>query len=285
MNKPGISVGVSYQDYEREPGLRSHVLTDMRRSPMHCRYNLDHPREASDAMVLGEATHAAVLEPERFKKQYAARPDNDPKEPWSSEHKNSNAYKEGRALWDAKHDKAVILSAPEFDACAAMRDAAWAHPMAKRLLGGKGANEVVVLWDDPCEIRCKARLDRIVEYEGHTVIVDVKTCKDASAGAFSRACANYGYHLQGAWYQRGLYVLEPRDRPFYIIAIENTPPHCVAVYRMEKEALVAGWDIMQRLCYEYVECEKTGLWPGYGNEVEVLYLPKWAYFDEGEERD
>jgi len=52
------------------PGINITRLKELRRSPQHYRYALDHPKE-SDAMTLGIATHVAVLEPERFEKQFA----------------------------------------------------------------------------------------------------------------------------------------------------------------------------------------------------------------------
>lgn len=140
--KPGIEIGVSYSDYDQIPALRSHVIQDMRRSPAHCRYNLDHPAEATDAMVLGEAVHAAVLEPDRFESMYVARPDHNPDVPWSLEHKNSKAYKAGRAAWDAQYESCIILGEGEHSLCSSLRQAAWKHPLVKRLLTGKGSNEV-----------------------------------------------------------------------------------------------------------------------------------------------
>ena len=281
--KPGLMKGVSYADYDRLPGLRSSTLKDMRQSPAHARYRLDHPMPATAAMRLGEATHAAVLEPDRFEMQYVARPEKDPKQEWSKFNKNSKKYIDGREIWDKAHENCVILSASEHKTCCALRDAAWAHPLAKRILTGDGANEVVACWEDPSVyIPCKARIDRYTTYEGHTIILDIKTCRDAEPWEFARAAAKFGYHLQGAWYRRGLNVLEARPRQFWMLALESKEPYCVAVYRLDDEALDQAEATLQNFVYQYAECEKDGSWPGYGPGVETLYLPKYAYYEEGQ---
>ena len=281
----GIRQGMSYADYDRIPALRSHVLADMLKSPAHARYALDHPKPRSDAMMIGEAVHTAILEPDRFKAEYISRPDANQCE-WAGKHKSSKAYKEGYELWSIDQEEKVILSPAEWKMCCALRDSAYQNPIANKILSGPGMNEAVVCWLDPgTNLPCKARLDRVFSHEGNTIVLDIKTTRDASPWSFAYDCAKFKYHFQGAYYRRGLKVLEPRPRPFWILALEKNPPYCSAMYRLDEEALNIAEASLQNLIYRFSECEEESNWPGYSSEVSKLFLPKFAYFEEGQDDD
>ncbi len=54
------------------------------------------------------------------------------------------------------------------------------------LNGGKGMNEVSIVWvDEQTGLKCKARLDRLTVYRGYPFVLDLKTSKDASPSPFS----------------------------------------------------------------------------------------------------
>ena len=56
--------------YRGDPALSRSDIFEMRKSPMHFRYALDHPREETTAMAFGTALHCYVLEPEKFAERY-----------------------------------------------------------------------------------------------------------------------------------------------------------------------------------------------------------------------
>jgi hypothetical protein len=98
-----------------------------------------------------------------------------------------------------------------------MADAVRQHPYAAALLAD-GKAEQSFWWDDKATgQRCKCRPDW---YQG-TTIVDLKTCQDASANSFARACATFAYHTQAAHYLNGTFA----DR-FVFVAVEKTYPFC-----------------------------------------------------------
>jgi hypothetical protein len=168
-----------------------------------------------------------------------------------------------------------------------MRDSVWAHPTARKLLTGDGFNEVVIMWNDPSTgLHCKARLDRLTSYNGRTIIADLKSTKDASEWAMGYDCFKYGYNIQFAFYRRGLHTLDSsRSRQCWIVAPENIPPHCTAVYRVDDDAIDAAEATVQNLMFKYAECEKKGFWPGYSSDVEKLYLPPYAYKEESADNE
>jgi hypothetical protein len=150
--------------------------------------------------------HCAVLEPDELSKRYAIAPD-----------RRSNAGKAAAAEMSANGIEAV--SEPEMALALNMADAVRQHPYAAALLAD-GKAEQSFWWDDKATgQRCKCRPDW---YQG-TTIVDLKTCQDASPGAFARACATFGYHTQAAHYLNGTFA----DR-FVFVAVEKTYPYALA---------------------------------------------------------
>src|SRR5690242_14058178 len=57
-------------EYRALPGVSITRLKELKRSPKHYRYRLDHPRETAP-LTLGGAAHVACLEPERFDRDFA----------------------------------------------------------------------------------------------------------------------------------------------------------------------------------------------------------------------
>jgi hypothetical protein len=123
-------------------------------------------------------------------------------------------------------------------------------------------------------IRCKARPDWVCD--GHPVICDLKTARDASAHEFSRAAGNYQYHLQASWYSDAAQTCGLGERAFVFLAVEPDPPHGVALYQMDEEAMDAGRRRYERALAMYRECVETGIWPGYDTEIRPLRLAPWA---------
>ena len=273
--KPGIYPGLSYREYDAIDAVRASLLKMFDRTPAHARYEMLHPKGDTAALRMGDALHAAILEPRRFEAEYACKPGCD---------RRTNAGKAASAQWDAAHPGTVALLEDEWAAVTAMRDAVLAHPTAAALVRGQGRNELVIVWEDAeTGLMCKARVDRITDYHGFTVVPDLKTCRDASPKAFSKVIAEYGYHMQAAFYLNGLATVAPLKqgvRRFVFLCVENTPPHCVACYEPEDSVIEEGRRQYRAKLDAYARGKKEGIWPGYMNGLVPLDIPKWAYREE-----
>ena len=64
--KPGIHKNVPMAEYLADPALSCSQSRGFRRSPLHARWAMLHPREDTPALILGEATHYCCLEREKF---------------------------------------------------------------------------------------------------------------------------------------------------------------------------------------------------------------------------
>jgi hypothetical protein len=271
LPKPGLHRGIGYDTYARWDAVRSSELKLFDRTPAHARYALTHPEETS-AQLLGNATHTALLEPERFATDYVCAPKLDMR---------TNAGKAEWAEFIAEHKDQTALKADEFAHCQALLNAVQQHPLASAILRAPGFTEVSLLWaDEQMAFHGKARLDRFCTWDGYSTIIDVKTARDASPRGFARDAANLGYHLQAAWYLRGADALSPVARRFVFLVVEKEPPHCVALYELEEDFLAKGRAAVERALRAYATAKETGAWPGYPQAIQTLNAPAWLQTPE-----
>jgi len=265
----GIHAGISFVDYLALDAVNNTTLKLFRRTPAHARYAMTHPEEDTAALRTGEACHAAILEPALFAERYVRAPRFD---------KRTNKGKSDAAAWAADHAFQSPLLPDEWDMAAAMRDAVWAHPLARELLTGKGQNEMTAIWlDEPTGLLCKARVDRFTSYDGWSAVVDIKTARDAGERGFAKACAEFFYHQQTAYYLDGLNALAPHKRRFLHLVIEKEAPHCVIIYELDDPAIEEGRRQYRRALTTLAECREKNDWPGYPVGIYGLDIPHWSY--------
>ena len=256
---------------------KSHLWTLYTSTPARYKWEVEHEEEeVTPSMIIGLATHTAVLEPPKFDKEYLVAPENAPDgTSWN------RRLKEHKAAWQAFEATAAgktILTAEQEELCRDLAMSVWAHPSAKMLLD-KIEPEQSLLWTDPeTQIQMKGRPDGIISKAG--IIIDLKTCISAAPAAFKMASYKFGYHFQAALYWDGLKACGIAPKHFYIIAVEKTPPHSVAVYEVENDALSLGRSQYQQALMTLKDCLAVNRWPGYDKGILTLPLPSWAGTEE-----
>ena len=239
------------------------------RSLLHYHYEQTHPKEQTAAMALGSATHTGVLEPDKFDALYVKAPKFDMRR---------KQDKLDSAQFELDHPDQMRLTEPEWDLVMGMQDAVWAHPVAREMLSHVSRIiEASAVWtDEATGLRCKARPDCITMFDGWNHVVDLKTTKDASRREFSRQIANLKYHWQAAHYLDGLYAISAASRDFTFLAVENTPPHAVAIYTLDETDVDQGRTELGKVIAAIADAERANAWPGYPAEVSAINLPAWA---------
>ena len=271
----GLHTSIQYDEYSRWAAINHSILRHFGRTPAHAREEMIHPAENTKAQEIGHATHVAILEPDRFEREFVSAP------------RISTRSNKGKAEW-AEFAAAVapraVLPAEEHELCLRMRDAVWSHPTAAELLRGPGVNEVSAVWrDEDTGVVCKGRLDRLTTVGGWSMIVDLKTTKSAMRHSFSKDLYNYQYHQQAAMYLDGCYALAPHPRKYVFIAVEKEPPFLVATMELEDDAIDLGRDEYKKHLRMYADCLQSGRWPGYDEGISYVSLPHWAFRFHGEE--
>ena len=259
------------QEYFALDAINATLLKDIiKQSPVHAQARRARKDEPTHQMKLGTAVHAAILDfATNWDDAIAVAPAVD---------RRTKAGKAEYSEFLETVDNKTIITVDQFNLVEQMKVAVFDHPEAKRLLDLCYASEFVTTFEVDGEL-CKAKIDALDD--GNTII-DIKTTADASPQAFAKQSANYLYHMQLAWYARSV------DREFfdvdaYIIAIENTPPHAVAVYIFDAEALRVGWHLCKRAVREWKEYKLDRKLNdkslAYGSDIHELCLPAWA--DQG----
>lgn len=229
-----------------------------------------------ETLMLGRAVHTAILEPHRLELDYVVSPKFD---------RRTTLGKEAHAEFEAGVGDRSIVSQDQLDLALQMRESAMAHPLAAAMLS-EGDAEVAQFWqtelDDGTIVPCKGRLDWLrMDWKGHPLILDVKSCQDASPRGFARACANFSYHLQDYMYSSGLVAAAGVEHPtFVFLAIEKEPPYACAVYELDALARSRGCDLMEICLQRYVSATAAvaaGRPPqSYPQSLVQLSLPTWA---------
>ena len=266
---------LAFEDYRAIHAVNVSSLKQMRESPLHYWHAVNAPAVESPALFLGSATHCAVLEPERFAREYVSAPEF-----------GDLRFKENKARrdeWKASNGGKLTLAADEYERLTSMRECVLAHDVARELLS-EGRPEVTLTWTDPrTRIACKGRLDWLRD----DCIVGLKTTKNNNFRAFQSSVESYGYLLQWAWYQWG-YQLDQNmkgraNRRMIEICVESTAPHDVVVYEVPQELLDDALDECMELLAMVAECKRTDRWPGRAPGIVQFKRAVWAGQREEEE--
>lgn len=282
--KPGMYLRstINYADID---AVNQSTLKEILRSPAHYEYRLANPKEPTDAMRVGTATHTAVLEPIRLTTEYAIWEDT------RIDEKSGKTIKQVRngSVWDqfqAQHAGKTIVRECDLAEAMAMRDAVAANKLARHTLrDGKGTNETTIVWVEPTtKTLCKSRLDRCGPLDGQDVVIDLKGWtpqnNDSSRQAFANRCARMNYHFQAAFYSDAYQQVTGRKPIYLIVAVEMTAPHDIAVYELRDADIEKGRKLYQEALHLRAECLAAKSWPGVGaNMVQALELPEWAAGD------
>jgi len=262
----GIYPGVQRAEYGRVPAINYSLLKFFNKTPAHFKDELDNRGPSTDAMVFGNRFHVAVLEPERFEREFVVAPKFD---------RRRTEDKQAAKDFEAANSHKEIVDADDMATILAMQKQCYRHPLIKRLMEAKGSNEVCVIWTDiQTGIRCKALIDRIVRLDGVTYVLDFKTCTDAGS-PFDRECGRFLYHVQSAFYMHGLNTLARSDRKWLWIPVEKKKPFLSAVRFADDDTRAAGHAMAMGFLRQYKQCKETGVWPGYPDEATELRISKW----------
>ena len=283
MNAPrelrlGLVRDMPAEEYHATRAMSAGGLKRMRQSPAHFYgLHLDPARpkqETTPAMANGTLVHCCVFEPEAVAARYAVKPAG-----------HDGRTKEGKA-WaaDVEARGLQIVGHADMQAAKAQAAAVRAVPDLAALLA-EGYGEASCFWiDEETGELCKCRPDWTNPAGDGVILVDGKTCRDASPEGFGRAVWNLGYHLQAAWYADGFEkATGQRVHGFVFAAVESDWPYVAMPYMLGDDVLAAARRENRRLLNRYAECNRTGIWPGYGSSaVQLINLPKWANLESDE---
>ena len=210
----------------------------------------------TDAMRLGTAVHAKILEPENYHDEIAVLPE------------LNLRTKDGRLerdQFEEKNQGKTIIRQDDLDTIQGIFESYKAHPLAPRLLNN--AKIELSHYGEIQNIPVRCRPDAYIEETG--VVIDVKTCQDNSPKAFRRDVFTYGYHIQAAFYCEALKKITGRKFSplnFRFIAVETNYPYSCEVYSLSEDMIAWGYQAMEKAWDEWKLYKETGVILGYQTE-------------------
>ncbi|RNI26594.1 PD-(D/E)XK nuclease-like domain-containing protein [Rufibacter latericius] len=271
IQKDSNSTYHSKKEYINASGLK----TIFQKSPMH--FANSEAKEPTPAMLFGTAYHDFVLEEDLFHSKYwtldmSQRPENDKT---MASNKNK-AWKEEMELLNADRQ---LIGHDDLAKLQTMKKVLLSNPtIAGFLINGEA--ELSHYHQDFNGAAVRVRPD----YLKPKVIVDLKTCQDASPEGFARQAHGFGYHIQAALYSDVLEDIYGTQRKFVFICQETTFPYAAQAYAVSENFLNQGRYEYSIALELYKKCQQTGEWPGY--EIQALPemrglieldLPVYAY--------
>ena len=272
-SRAGIHDAIPEDVYHADKGSLS-VSGAKKLLPPSCpaifKYELDHGQQQRDVFDYGKAAHKEALGVGA--EVVVVDADN-----WMTK-----AAKEAKVAAYAE-DKVPLL-AKDKAAVDAMGAALQAHPLASALLDpDNGKAEVSAFWDDPTfGVLRRCRFDWLREAKGgRLLLVDYKSCASAERNTFAKAAASYGYDMQAAWYTDLAYGLGLADDiSFLFIAQEKTAPYLVNVIELDAPSIERGRKRNDKALGIYRDCTEADVWPSYSDDVELVSLPRWAFYED-----
>lgn len=268
--KPGLYPDMPAEEYHGIAAMSAGGLRRMRQSPAHFYgKQLDPNRPESEptpAMKAGTLFHTVLFEPGEIDSRYIVKP-----------YGLNLSTKEGKA-WKASLPTGLeIIDADQFLKARTQAERVRALPDVAALLQD-GAPEASAFWiDERTGELCKCRPDWTSTTRDGVILIDGKSCPDASPEGFARTAWNMSYLHTAAWYVDGYEAATGQKVLGYVFAaVEHEWPYVAAPYMVPEDVLDMARAENRRLLDLYAECKRAGSWPGYAQGVQLITLPAWA---------
>jgi exodeoxyribonuclease VIII len=280
--EPGIYPGIAFEEYVTIDAVNNSALQHMAKSAKHFYAKVLDPNREKDeptpALILGNAVHTKILEPDEFSKRYFVVPEDAPKKPTAAQinaKKPSDETLEAIRYWTelmGLNAEKTLLTRDQWETSHKIHEAFMSSKTAQMIFS-LGKTEQTLIWEDPIEgVLCKGRAD----YINDIGIIDIKSTIDARPDEFSRSAYNYGYATQAAFYVDGYKRLTGEESNFIFACFEKEPPYACRFYVASDAMIEFGRRLYRALLAQYAKAKKTGIWEGYPDELTTLELPPWA---------
>lgn len=238
-----IDVYLGEQSYISSSGLKR-VLE----SPEALQRYLLRQHESTPRLDLGTAVHCALLEPERFEREYVALP---------VEHVDLFHAQDLQLIREQRSHPLRFITQAQMETVHGIREQVARQPDIAALLQ-RGLPERSLFWQDPeTGIRCKVRPDLLVLPH---LILELKTTFDASLAVFQRTLQMQRYHLSAAMYLDGVAHLTGYPLNYVYLVASRHPPYRVETFVPGAEMLQEGMRLyragLQRVIADPVWKEK-----------------------------
>ena len=249
--------------------VRYSHMRSMARSPAHALHAMQHDYEATLSMRIGKGAHSLLL----------GGP------PVLCCPTKQRRGKDFDAWFATQPSDAIVLSKKEHARAIAIHAAVSSNTLARQVLTVPGTLfEDTIIWEQSGRARRSTPDARTRDH-----VVELKTCRDASPDRFRWDVARMGYDGQLADQAEAMrFINGVAPRRCYIIAVENNPPHLCTVHLLTDGTIERATKRNAQWLSQLLECEQTGKWPGYSDQILDLDVPDQnmeLVFDESDDEE
>lgn len=253
---PGLYLGIGPEYYQWDALSGTDGIEVLHNdTPAMLQWLRKHPKKPSKGMIEGTILHCAIVEPDRFEREY----------------RGATARLKGEEKL-LKITGQMAIPMELYDRARWCRDAVLAHPECGAYLELATAREASLSWCleiDGYTVPCKGRPDLLIEPA--EIMVDLKTVAngDVSDEALWRTSRKLGYIRKAAFYRIGARVLELPYRQVVMLAVSQKPPFFPRMFHFSAKDLARAADECRRAASLYGRCVSTGEWPGHTGIAEI----------------
>lgn len=261
-----IAADMAPEIYHNTNAISHSAIKTMGLSPSKYRYELEHKRPESPAMIMGTAIHMAVLEPNEFESTYRVQPKFD---------RRTKIGKSEAEAWDAENSDRVGITQDDMNTIMKVHNKIYDCEKFNSLVKtGIKESSFFSTWENTDRyVRC--RPDNFIAEKG--IVVDLKTTDCASPRIFKSDIRKYSYMTQAAWYCHIISLATGVDvDTFVILAAEKTRDCDVNAFYFTRDTINF---YLNKFCRPWMksldECIKTDIWPGYPREFIEFTPAPW----------
>jgi len=260
--------------YFAADGISKHTLDQFEKNPWAFFRRLADvkpaPVEETPALAFGTAVHCAILTPDKLADTVVAQPED-------------ITYRRGKA-WDifkASNAGKTILTQDQMDCLLGLTETLKKFEPAKEILEACSSDnrEVATFWTHAKfpDLQLKSKLDFISD--NGALVGDLKTCQDASPAGFAKACDQFAYARQAAFYLDAIEAATGKaPSVFAFLAIEKEYPFTPALYTFDADSDFIntgriGYLLALRKYNEFAKQDFDKIPVGYSEHN--LNLPAW----------
>jgi hypothetical protein len=266
------------REYHSHAALSKSKLAQIGKTPAYFRWYMDNPQPPTSDLIIGQAFHKLLLEPETFNNEFAILPE------------LNRRTKAGKEEYDcflieiaAQGKSAITLD--DYNTICGMRDSIKANKYATALISNGTAEHSFYWTDELTKIECKCRPDYFRGINDRIYITDLKSCRSAAPDDIPREIVKYSYDLQSGMYTTGVSeVMQiPKENiDFIFIFVEKTAPYLINIVQADEFILQRGYEIFREYLGVYADCTTKGNWYGYNGfsgQPNMVSLPAYLLKD------
>lgn len=224
------------------------------RSPQHYVHYISTQKSATPAMEFGSLIDCLILTPDKFEEKYLVT------EKIDRRTKEGKAKEEEFILAEAKFHEENGYSKKRIDE----KQLEEAKQIVLKVNQDENARDILSLItqtqykidyrDKETDLPYIGYVDAIGEKDGKPIIVELKTCQDASENEFSRDAFYLHYYLQCAGYLEGIARKKGIFPDFYYLVVETNAPYGVNVIKAPSDYIQYGKEKLRGLFDDFKFC-------------------------------